>query len=73
MKACMENFINQALSLLLEQIQAAVNYKVEVIHSSLSWKVTRKEICSEKFRIVSRKEPHNNSSLNPLGAGIFNA
>ena len=43
------------------------------IHSSLSWKVSKKEICSENFCIVSRKEPHNNSSLNPLGAGIFNA
>ena len=63
LKRCMETFSNHALSLLQEQIQDAVNYKVEVLHSSFSWKVTRKEICSEKFRIVSRKEPHNNSKL----------
>ena len=63
LKGCMETFSNHAFSLLQEQIQDAVNYKVEVIHSSLSWKVTRKEICSEKFRIVSSKEPHNNSKL----------
>ena len=73
LKGWMETFSNHALKILQEQIQTAVNYKVEVIHSSLSWKVSRKEICSENFCIVSRKEPHNNSSLNPLGAGIFNA
>ena len=72
LKGWMETFSNHALKILQEQIQTAVNYKVEVIHSSLSWKVSRKEICSENFCIVSRKEPHNNNSLNPLGAGIFN-
>ena len=73
LKGWMETFSNHALSILQEQIQTAVNYKVEVIHSSLSWKVSRKEICSENVCIVSRKEPHSNNSLNPLGAGIFNA
>ena len=56
LRDCTQNFSDFALCKLQEEVADAINYKVEKHEPGHSWKVTRKAIETETFRIVSMNE-----------------
>ena len=52
MRACTEQFCDNAVSMLQGEIANAINYKVEVEENGVSWTVTRKQIESDASRTV---------------------